>query len=132
MSIFSALTQISSNTVDAVMSERLRFVPRIRPRNSDGGIDPDRAALTVDGVYREIMRRTKVDTSSTGKALNHQFLTPTKTVSVDVAQFAGADFREGDHVIRLDEPGEPEFVISFPPESDGRTRLVFTIGTASP
>lgn len=131
MSIFSALTQISSNTVDAVMSERLRLVPRVPGRNSAGGIDPNRAARDVVGVYREVMKRTKVDSSHVGKALDHSFQTPAKTVSIDVAQLGAAVFRAGDRIIRLEQPGEPEFEIAFPPESDGRTRLVFTIGPVS-
>lgn len=132
MSIFSALAQISSATVDAVMSERLRFAPRKPGRNAAGSDDPDREAVEVSGVYREIARDTKLDTSSVGKAMDHRFQTPEKTVSVDVLSFPSvAAFRRGDHVTRLDEPGAPVFEIAFNPESDGRSRLVFTIGPVS-
>lgn len=132
MSIFSALTQLSSNTVDAVMGETLRFVPRKAARNAAGGIDTSRAVAEVAGVYREIMGLTKADTSTTGKAFDHKFMTPKKTVSVDVMTWpAVAGFKSGDRIIRLDLPDQPEFEIANPPESDGRTRLVFTIGTVS-
>ena len=127
MSIFSGLAQLSSNIVDAVMSEQLRFVPMKPGRNRAGGVDPDRAARNVVGVYREIAHRTNFDTSHTGKALDQQAQAPVISLSVDAALIARDEYRQGDRVIRLDEIGHPEFEITAGPEFDGRTRYKFTL-----
>lgn len=129
-SLFATLAAISSHTVDAVMSEALRMVPMKAGRNKAGGPDTDRAARDVVGVYREIVRRTKVDSATVGKAFDHSFLTPEKTISIDVGAVQPGDFVKGDQIVRLDEPGAPSFEITAA-EPDGRTRILFSVVAVS-
>lgn len=126
MSTFSALAQLSSHAVDAVMGERLRLLPMTPGRNRAGGPDPDRPVHEVTGVYREIIRRSKVDTSDLAKTFDHSFLTPSKTISIDAGELGDSVLGPGDRIIRIEESGVPTYEITAR-EFDGRTRVLFTV-----
>ncbi|HWW46550.1 MAG TPA: hypothetical protein VNZ94_01770 [Xanthobacteraceae bacterium] len=126
MSIFAALTQISSATLTVVMGERLLFKPMLPGRNKASIDDPDRPQLEVAGAYREIVKRTKIDVSAVGRELNREVLAPVLTFSVDNALLGTSAFRAGDRIVRLDLPDEPVMEISAV-EPDGGSRTIFTV-----
>lgn len=126
MSIFSALTELSSGLVNTVMGERIRIVPR-RVDDYGATADPSRQPVECPGVYREIRRRTRAETAAPGRAFERIILTPVTTFSVATADLAGLVVRDGDLIERMETPfGGAAFEISAC-EPDGGARILFTV-----
>ncbi|WP_316205837.1 hypothetical protein [Bradyrhizobium sp. SZCCHNS1012] len=132
MSLFMALVQISSNTVDAVMGERIRITPWTEAVYSAGSVDTARPVADVTGAYRETDKQKRITNSAPeGRDFERRFVTPKIWFSVRASELKGVEYRQGDRITRLELPGLPEFTISLiEPLDDGR--LAISVQTLEP
>ena len=133
MSLFSALVRISSNTLDAVMGERIRITPWTEAVYAAGSIDPARPVTEITGTYREKDGHERIAAAPAGRDFERRFVTPKIWFSVQAAGLNGAEYRAGDRITRLEPPDQPEFTISLiEPLDDGRLAIsVQTLETAT-
>jgi hypothetical protein len=125
MSLFSALVQISSNTLDAVMGERIRITPWTEAVYSAGSVDPARpVADNIIGTYREKDGHERIAAAPEGRDFERRFVTPKIWFSVQASELNGVEYRAGDRITRLEPPDKPEFTISLiEPLDDGRLAI---------
>jgi hypothetical protein len=124
MSLFSALVQISSNTLDAVMGERIRITPWTEAVYTAGSVDQARPVAEITGTYREKDGHERIAAAPVGRDFERRFVTPKIWFSVQTSALKGVEYRAGDRVTRLDLPALPEFTISLiEPLDDGRLAI---------
>lgn len=130
-SLFARLGRVASGTLDRTYGERVLWAPQVkadvvRDDFRPAGPDPDREgrelriSISLEG---DVVRRI-------GEGANSQ-LNVERTAGRHLAWIDPAlcvepnGLREGDHLTRLDEPGQPRFRLLAPIPNEGR--LIFPL-----
>lgn len=130
---FDRVAAMAAVAIAAVAGERLRLVPMAVGRYKDATVDGARAALETVGTVSTTPGRMKLGRSDFHEDFARAAVASRIVARIELARLADTVWRAGDHVMRLDRPGQPALeIVAVDPPSLGAASFVLAAITSEP
>ena len=122
-SAFAQMYAIAQGAADVTYGETVQFCPQGAGKYVKAGTDPTRRIVDVVGIFSgdpALARRAGAGVNSKDNA---EINTDRFVIDFDVSQFPDGPPRDGDVIVRTEEPGAPEYKV-VSPSSDNLARII--------